>query len=587
VDQGLLKEAPDGQLFYAYGGDFGDLPNDLSFCCNGLIWPNRVVHPAMYEYKKVLEPVKVEPVDLTAGKVRVTNKQKFVDLGRYAITWKVSTDGRALQSGALPSLRTLAGESEIITVPFDLPTARPGAEYWLEVAFSLAHDALWAHAGHEVAYGQFKLPVEAPQVTVGTDGMPGVNVGESGSIITVAGQDFSLAFDRVAGRIVSWQHQGRELVCSGPKFQGWRAPTENDLNTWGAERAAIHWRAAGLHILEERAEHVQVQQVGPSAVRVDVRSASRPNPARAGQSETAIGLFGQAGHLMNNFMNETSFRAVCAELGVDYASLPGAWRAAKAPALINQMLDQGRTYDLLQAVVGQLILARGDALPEPVRRGLETYASMSPEQLAAVLAPQYNDGYECVYAYTIYGSGDVQIDFGVKPPEIPIHLPRIGLELELPGAYNTFTWYGRGPHEAYADRKDSARVGVYSGSVDEQYVPYVLPEENGNKIDVRWAAFTDDEGNGLLAVGLPDLNVSAHHFTTENLTEAKHTHELVRRDEITLHLDYAQSGLGNGSCGPGVLDPYKLQPQPVSFSLRLRPLAAGEDPAELSKQAIG
>jgi beta-galactosidase len=586
VDQAFLKQAPDGQTFYAYGGDFGDLPNDLSFCCNGMIWPNRVPHPALIEYKKVLEPVKVELVDLAAGTVRVTNKQKFADLSRYAIAWKVSADGQALQAGTLPGLSTPAGESAVITVPFEMPAAQPGTEYWLELSFSLAHDAPWANAGHEVAFGQFKLPASAPKAAVGTDGMPGVTLSESANTVTVAGQDFSLAFDKAAGRIVSWQHKGRELFASGPKFQGWRAPTENDLNTWGAERAAIHWRAAGLHIMEEHAENVRVKQVGPAAVRVEVRSASRPNPAKAGVSEAATALLGQAGHLMNNFMNETSFRAVCAELGMDYAGLPGKWRSVKGPALVSQMIAQGRAYDLLQAVVKQLVLAHGEALPEQVRRGLEAYASMPEEQLQAALAPQYHDGYECVYAYTIYGSGDVQIDVNVKPPEVPVHLPRIGLEMELPGAFDTFTWYGRGPHEAYADRKDSARVGVYSGSVDEQYVPYVLPEENGNKIDVRWAAFTDDAGNGLLAVGMPDLNVSAHHFTTENLTEAKHTYDLVRRDEITLHLDYAQSGLGNGSCGPGVLEQYKLQPKQVEFSLRLRPLAAGENPVELSKQVV-
>jgi hypothetical protein len=143
--------------------------------------------------------------------------------------------------------------------------------------------------------------------------------------------------------------------------------------------------------------------------------------------------------------------------------------------------------------------------------------------------------------------------------------------MTIPGRYNTFTWYGRGPHESYADRKLGAKVGVYRGAVDEQYYPYIMPQENGNKTDVRWARLANEAGFGLLTIGLPLLNVSVHHFTAQDLTKAQHTYELKRREEITFNLDYAQEGLGNGSCGPGVLPQYLLQPQPYRYQLRLRP----------------
>jgi hypothetical protein len=157
----------------------------------------------------------------------------------------------------------------------------------------------------------------------------------------------------------------------------------------------------------------------------------------------------------------------------------------------------------------------------------------------------------------------------------------------LPGEYDSFTWYGRGPLESYADRKLSQDVGLYSGTVDEQHTPYIVPQENGNKTDVRWAALMDDEGLGLLVMGQPLLNVSAHHFTARDLTRAKHTHELQPRDEVILSLDYAQSGLGNESCGPGVLPQYLLEADEYRYSLRLRPFSAQEDsPLELSKQVL-
>ena len=133
-----------------------------------------------------------------------------------------------------------------------------------------------------------------------------------------------------------------------------------------------------------------------------------------------------------------------------------------------------------------------------------------------------------------------------KAPGLPF-LPRIGLQMTVPGGYEQFTWYGRGPHENYVDRNYGAQVGLYSGTVDEQYVPYIVPEENGNKTDVRWVALTNDAGVGLLAVGAPE--VSAHHYTTQDLTDATHTYELQRRDDITLNLDYGQSGLGSATAG--------------------------------------
>lgn len=131
----------------------------------------------------------------------------------------------------------------------------------------------------------------------------------------------------------------------------------------------------------------------------------------------------------------------------------------------------------------------------------------------------------------------------------------------LPGGYETFTWYGRGPHESYSDRKEGAQIGVYSGSVDAQYVPCIRPQENGNKTDVRWVVLSNgNSGIGLLAAGVPGdqakfslLEVSPHHFATEDLAKSAHTDGLKRREDITLNLDCRQSGLDGASCGPPTL----------------------------------
>ena len=113
-----------------------------------------------------------------------------------------------------------------------------------------------------------------------------------------------------------------------------------------------------------------------------------------------------------------------------------------------------------------------------------------------------------------------------------------------------------------------------------------MPQENGNKTDVRWAAQTDANGVGLMAVGAPYLEVSAHHYTTENLTQAQHTNELEWQPQVTLNLDYRQMGLGGASCGPGTRPEYLLLTAPTHFQVRLRALNADEAPEELARQAL-
>jgi beta-galactosidase/evolved beta-galactosidase subunit alpha len=124
--------------------------------------------------------------------------------------------------------------------------------------------------------------------------------------------------------------------------------------------------------------------------------------------------------------------------------------------------------------------------------------------------------------------------------------------------------------------------------VDDQFESYIVPQENGNKTEVRWMALSDAKGVGLLAVGAPTIDCSVRHYSTANLSAARHTYELERQDEIELNLDYRHCGLGSASCGPGTRPEYLLPPEPTQFSIRLRPFASQEEtPMELSKQVLG
>jgi hypothetical protein len=143
--------------------------------------------------------------------------------------------------------------------------------------------------------------------------------------------------------------------------------------------------------------------------------------------------------------------------------------------------------------------------------------------------------------------------------------------MTLPAGFENVTWYCRGPHENYQDRKAGAAVGLYQGTVDEQYVPYIMPQENGSKTDVRWISVTNENNIGLQASGQPLLEAGVSHFSAADLYQARHTNELTRRAETILHLDHLQLGLGTASCGPGLLPDYVLRPGKYEFSVVLRP----------------
>jgi hypothetical protein len=137
-------------------------------------------------------------------------------------------------------------------------------------------------------------------------------------------------------------------------------------------------------------------------------------------------------------------------------------------------------------------------------------------------------------------------------------------------------WYGRGPGESYSDSREAGRYGAWRGSVAELSTPYVHPQENGNRTDVRWVCFTDLHGAGIFARGAPTLDWSAHHYSRENLEAAAHPTDLKDAEAMTVNLDHRQNGLGSAACGPGPWEQHLLRPEPVSFRLRLSPLDLAE-----------
>lgn len=218
--------------------------------------------------------------------------------------------------------------------------------------------------------------------------------------------------------------------------------------------------------------------------------------------------------------------------------------------------------------------------------GVREVSAQEVEVSVAADLPAVESTYQMTYRF--FGSGDVVVEgrFAPGPKNLP-ELPRFGMQMaSAPAAgLDTVSWFGRGPHETYCDR-DDARVGLYSGKVDDQFfADYSEPGESGNKVDVRWMALTGGKGVGLLAVGMPRLSVNALPYKTEDLEGMKHPYQIPHQDFVTINLDLKQMGVGgDDSWGALPHEEYRIKPAAHSYRFRMRAFDASKDsPKELSK----
>ena len=191
--------------------------------------------------------------------------------------------------------------------------------------------------------------------------------------------------------------------------------------------------------------------------------------------------------------------------------------------------------------------------------------------------------------YKVYGNGIINIDnkYSIADTSLP-EIPRIGIKMSLLGDFDELAWFGRGPHESYSDRKTSAAVGLYHGSVWEQTFQYVRPQETGNKTDVRWMALSNGK-IGLMAKGAPTFDGSVHQYPYEDLDYVpkgqKHGKlDIQQKDQVDWLIDLKQMGVGgDNSWGARPHDKYTLPPGNYDYSFMLVPFKVGTDLTKLSK----
>ena len=188
--------------------------------------------------------------------------------------------------------------------------------------------------------------------------------------------------------------------------------------------------------------------------------------------------------------------------------------------------------------------------------------------------------------YTFFGNGTIYADNQVLPGGPASTLPQTGFSMTLAPGTEHLEWYGRGPHENYADRKTGAAIGRYNSTVSAQYFPYIKPQSTGSKQDVRWVMLGDGKKGGLLIAGdARPFSFRALHYSEQDLARAAHTDQLTPHPEVYLNICARERGVGNASCGPAILEKYAVPPDPVTFTYSIRPVRE-EDAAQVARHRL-
>jgi beta-galactosidase len=495
VDQGVEAFDPAGVKYWKYGGDFGDSPSDLDFVCNGLVFPDRSVKPALAECAKLFQPIKARAEHPLTGRIVVENRHDFSSLEGIELRWAIQVEGESLLSGrrGLPPIEAGASAELELEIPWtpELRAAVAEAESFLFLEFVLSGPRAWAPAGHRLAWEQLPL----------SPARPGAR---------------------------------RASLVAFP----WRS----------AARDAAYWRSAA------RVELAPESGGFRALSRADEGRA--PYEALVSASGFLSSLVGRASELLASPLVMSLWRAPTENDGLKlFMSLRGLpdyafYCEGKAMyAWLEAGLDEPR-LDLVD-----MRLASGGAglsiVHEAWGRGGRALGRFVQDWLFG------QEGPSCTLLFDL-------------DPGLP-ELPKVGLACSLAPGLDNARWYGRGPQECYADRKAGAAFGLYESSVDGLQVPYILPQENGNRTDVRWVELSG-AGRGLRISSPGSFDFTASHHSSAQLWEARHTCDLVRMPETYLCIDVAQRGVGTATCGPDTLERYRLRPGPYLLDLDLHPI---------------
>ena len=467
VDQSVRWTGKNGKMIYAYGGDFNRFDaSDFNFCDNGLISPDRVPNPHMYEVGYFYQNIWTNPTDIQNGEISIFNENFFRDLSAYYLEWVLLKGGKVMRSGRVEELNVAPQQTAKIKLP--IGKTCQCSEWLLNVSYKLKNTEGLLSAGHTVAKQQLVLnPYKEPSMELKNQAKsnqaivePTLNENDKRYLI-VDGENFRIEFDKMNGYLSKYQVNGLDMLKEGSYLQPnfWRAPTDNDFGAYLQVRYAV-WKNPKIKL-------TSMQQ------RIDEQQ-----------------------------------------------------------AIIEA------AYELTEASA-KLFLT-----------------------------------------YTINNEGAIKVTQKMTTDKNAkvANLFRFGMQMQMPRSFDKVEYYGRGPVENYIDRKGNADLGIYKQSVSEQFYPYIRPQENGTKSDIRWWKTTNSAGRGIHVVASEPFSASTLHYTIESLDEGLykkqgHSQEVEEADLTNFCFDKIQAGLGcEDSWGRIARPEYQVPYGDYEFTFILMPM---------------
>ncbi|ACS85063.1 glycoside hydrolase family 2 TIM barrel [Musicola paradisiaca Ech703] len=255
---------------WAYGGDFGDTPNDRQFCLNGLVFPDRTPHPALYEAQRAQQFFQFESLSAEPLTIAVTSEYLFRASDNEILQWRIMQDNLTLAEGRVELSLPPEGR-QIITLLDTLPTVRHPAAMWLNLDVIQPTATAWSPAGHCCAWDQWALPapMPTPALMPSTGAAPRLSSTEEAVEITHGDQSWT--FHRHSGLLTHWQQDHRQRLLSPLRDNLTRAPLDNDIGISEVDRIDPHawverWKLAGLYQYETDCLEIRADALGDGVV---------------------------------------------------------------------------------------------------------------------------------------------------------------------------------------------------------------------------------------------------------------------------------------------------------------------------------
>ncbi|MHB8133177.1 MAG: glycoside hydrolase family 2 TIM barrel-domain containing protein [Anaerolineaceae bacterium] len=230
ADQSILTQTEDGKPFWAYGGDLGDPYDYKVFGCNGILFADRSPHPALDSVKKGYQEVQIVAKDIKEGLFQVRNNYRFRNLNFLNLVWKIEVDGLAIEQGHLEDLELAPLSLQEFRIPYHKPEVEVGQEAWMTISLHLKHPEDWAEAGYEMAWEQFRIPVETIVKEEIRRVEPAPVLESNSEEIVIKGEDWAIQFDCKGGCLSEYWIDGVEMLCGPMRPNLWRARIDNDIS---------------------------------------------------------------------------------------------------------------------------------------------------------------------------------------------------------------------------------------------------------------------------------------------------------------------------------------------------------------------